>query len=210
MDPIATLMHLSAIHILMAMLPGPNTVVVSYCSASLSRRSGLTAALGVASASLVWLTLSLAGISVLLMQVGDLFRVARLAGALYLVYVGVRMLRSRGGSLEASGRPVYRSPFMAGALTTLSNPKSAIFWTSVFSVVLPSEAPGWFYLAVVALIGAQAFLWYSAVALVFSAPFSRKQYARVSTALNRIAGIFMVLFGLKIADELRREIVIRV
>lgn len=210
MDPIATLMHLSAIHILMAMLPGPNTVVVSYCSASISRRSGLTAALGVASASLVWLTLSLGGISILLMQAGDLFRLARFCGALYLVYVGVKMLRSRGGSLEASGRPVYRSPFLAGALTTLSNPKSAIFWTSVFSVVLPSAAPGWFYMAVLALIGTQSLVWYGGIALVFSTPFSRKQYARISTVLNRIAGAFMVFFGVKMIDDLRREIVTHV
>lgn len=210
MDPIATLLHLMAIHILMAMLPGPNTVVVSYCSASVSRRAGLVAALGVTSASLVWLSLSLAGISMLLMQAGELYRIVRLAGAAYLIYVGVKMLRSRGGGLESTGRPVYRSPFLAGAVTTLGNPKSAVFWTSVFSVVLPAGAPGWFYGTVLGVIGLQAFLWYSFVALAFSTPFSRRQYARVTTVLNRISGVFMIFFGIRIADEVRREFVARV
>lgn len=210
MDPIATLLHLMAIHILMAMLPGPNTVVVSYCSASVSRRAGLVAAFGVTCASLVWLSLSLAGISMLLMQAGELYRIVRLAGAAYLIYVGVKMLRSRGGGLENAGRPVYRSPFLAGAVTTLSNPKSAVFWTSVFSVVLPAGAPGWFYGTVLGVIGLQAFLWYSFVALAFSTPFSRRQYARVTTALNRVSGVFMIFFGIRIADEVRREFVARV
>ncbi|MCL6706169.1 LysE family transporter [Pseudomonas sp. R2.Fl] len=210
MDPIATLLHLMAIHILMAMLPGPNTVVVSYCSATVSRRAGLTAAFGVACASFVWLSLSLAGISVLLMQAGDLFRVARVAGAAYLIYVGVKMLRSRGSTLENADRPIYRSPFLAGALTTLSNPKSAVFWTSVFSVVMPAHAPAWFYGAVLAVITTQAFLWYAFVALAFSTPFSRRQYARVTTVLNRVAGVFMVFFGIRIADEVRREVMMRV
>lgn len=211
MDPITTLLHLMAIHILMAMLPGPNTVVVSYCSASLSRRAGLTAALGVAGASFIWLSLSLAGISLILMQAGDLFRLARLAGAAYLIYVGIRMLRSRGAtSLEASGKPVYRSPFLAGAATTLSNPKSAVFWTSVFSVVLPAQAPAWFYGALLGVITMQAFVWYGFVALVFSTPFSRRQYVRVTGILNRVAGGFMVFFGLGIAEAVRREVFVRV
>lgn len=206
MDLLAVLLHLSAIHILMAMVPGPNTVVVSYCAAAISRQAGLTAASGVAVASLAWVSLSLLGISALLVHAGDLFRLIRLAGAAYLIYVGIRLLQSRGRSETAEAVPIYRSPFRGALTTTLSNPKSAIFWTSVFAVVLPAHAPAWFYGTVLVLITLQSFLWYGTVAMVLSSPFSRKHYARVATALNRLAGTCMLFFGMKIANDVRAEI----
>lgn len=211
MNLLPVLLHLSLIHIAMAMLPGPNTVAVGYCSASLSRRAGFEAALGVTCASLVWVSLSLAGAGMLLMHAGEFFRLARLAGAAYLTYVGIRMLRQSGRpTREDAARPAYRSPFLAGALTTLSNPKSAVFWTSVFSVVLPPAAPAWFHAAVLGLIGGQALLWYGLVAFVFSAPFGRSRYARVSSLFGRLVGVAMIFFGLKIADDVRREIFVRI
>jgi threonine efflux protein len=203
MDYLSTLLHLSLIHILMAMLPGPNTVLVGYCSISQSRRAGFVAAAGVATASLIWVSLSLAGVGILLVNAGGLFRLLRFLGAAYLIYVGVRLLRSSGKGLELPQTTVYRSPFMAGILTTLSNPKSAVFWTSIFSIVIPASAPLWFWITVAALTTMQSLCWYAAVALVFSSPVSRRHYANVGTALNRISGGFMVFFGLKIMNDLR-------
>jgi threonine/homoserine/homoserine lactone efflux protein len=210
MDLLPYLLHIAAIHLLMAMVPGPNTVVVSFCSAGIARTAGLKAALGVAAASFIWASLSLAGIGVLLAHAGDFFRLIRLLGAGYLIYVGIRMLRARAGSEADARPPVYRSPFWAGFLTTLSNPKSAVFWTSVFALVVPAHAPAWFYGAILAVVTLQSFLWYGTVAMALSSPFSRKHYARLTTVLNRVAGSCMVFFGLKIANDVRAEIAARV
>jgi threonine efflux protein len=206
MDLIPSLLHIALIHILMAMVPGPNTVVVSFCSAGTSRGAGLRAAGGVAAASFVWASLSLAGVGVLLANAGDVFRLMRVAGAIYLVWVGIKMLRSRPRSDVDARKTVYGSPFLAGVFTTLSNPKSAVFWTSVFAVVIPAHAPAWFFAAVLAVVTLQSFLWYGTVALALSSPFSRNNYARLTAALNRVAGSCMVLFGLKIANDVRAEI----
>jgi threonine/homoserine/homoserine lactone efflux protein len=192
-------------------VPGPNTVVVSYCSAGISRRAGFAAAGGIALASLIWVSLSLAGVGLLLLQAGELYRLVRLTGAAYLIYVGARMMlrpARRGGVTVPA--PAYRSPFLAGFLTTLSNPKSAVFWTSVFALVVPTGPPLWFLGAVMALIACQSFAWYGLVAAALSMPISRRHYARLSGVLSRIAGACLVFFGLKIADDLRREIAARV
>lgn len=210
MHLLPVLLHLSAIHLLMAMVPGPNTVVVSTCSAGISRRAGLTAAAGIALASLIWVSLSLAGVGLLLLQAGELYRLVRLIGAAYLIYVGVRMLRPARRAGAAPAAPPYRSPFLAGFLTTLSNPKSAVFWTSVFALVVPADPPAWFLGAVLALIACQSFAWYGLVAAALSTAFSRRHYARMSGGLSRIAGACMVFFGVKLADDLRREIAARV
>ena len=211
MEFVPYLFNIAVIHILMAMVPGPNTVVVGYCSAAISREAGLKASAGIVLASLVWVSFSLFGVGLLLMQAGQLFTAMRIAGAGYLVYVGFRMLRPQSAGTGRS--PPHginsRSPFLAGFLTTLSNPKSAVFWTSVFTLVLPASAPSWFYASILFVVAAQASLWYGAVALTLSTHVSRRYYERLAGALTRLAGGCMLFFGLKLANELRLELVRR-
>jgi len=205
----ATLLQLSILHILMAMVPGPNTVVVSYVAARISRRAGLLAVGGVVLGSAVWVILSMFGVGILLLEAGIFYRALRWAGAAYLVYVGVRMLRAGLRPAADERRPPQgaRAPLLAGLLTTLSNPKSAVFWTSVFVVVVPTHAPAWFYAAVVALIVVQSFAWYAFVALVLSTDFVRQYYYRFAQWLDRLAGVIMIGLGARLAYELRNEII---
>jgi threonine/homoserine/homoserine lactone efflux protein len=203
------LLMLAGMHILMAMVPGPNTVVVSYYAATVGRRTGLLAVSGIVLASLVWVVLSLVGVGALLQEAGWLYRAMRIVGALYLFYVGVMMLRAsarRSADMPAPARPFARSPFLAGLLTTLSNPKSAVFWTSAFLVAVPAHAPLWFYVVVVGVIGIQSSLWYGTVALVLSTGFARRHYQRLAATLDRIAGVVMIALGAKLANEVRAEI----
>lgn len=201
------LLQLSVMHILMAMIPGPNTVVVTYFSARASRREGLKAVAGIVLGSAAWVILSMMGVGVLLLDAGILYRALRMAGAAYLIYIGIKMLVA-GVRPASDQRPAQaaRSPMLAGLLTTLSNPKSAVFWTSVFVLVVPAHAPVWFYGAVVMLIVVQSALWYATVALALSTDFARRHYMRFTPWLDRIAGIIMIGLGCKLADEIRREV----
>ncbi|MBS0519861.1 MAG: LysE family translocator [Proteobacteria bacterium] len=208
------LLTLSGMHLLMAMLPGPNTVVVTWLSATTSRRDGLRAAAGVVVASLLWVVLSLVGFGSILLEAGWLYRILRLIGAAYLIYVGIRMFRAgwSGPTVDpTSTRPAFagRRPMTAGLLTTLSNPKSAVFWTSAFLVAVPPHAPAWFYALVVAVIAVQSALWYGAVALLFSTGFAKQHYLRLARRLDLLAGAVMIGLGLKLVDEVRRELSIK-
>lgn len=214
MDLPLSLATLAGMHILMAMLPGPNTVLVGYLSATRSRRAGLCAAAGVVTASMAWVVLALYGVGALLMEAGTLYRVLRLLGALYLLYVGIRMLRAGlarpavdGG--RAGPRLGERRPFVAGLLTTLSNPKSAVFWTSAFLVAVPPGAPGWFYGAILLIVLVQSTLWYGAVALILSTGFLRERYLAFARHLDTVAGVVMIALGLRLAEEVRRELLAR-
>lgn len=201
-------------HILMAMLPGPNTVVVSWQSATRSRREGLLTVAGVVVASLIWVALALWGVGALLLEAGWLYRTLRLVGAAYLVYVGIRMVRAgfRQGAGEMAAAPPRifgKSPFVMGLTTTLSNPKSAVFWTSAFLLAVPPHAPGWVYAAILAIIAVQSSAWYGFLALFFSTGFARAQYLRLARRLDLFAGAVMIALGLKLADEVRRELMVR-
>ena len=213
MDFVPNLVGLATMHLLMAMLPGPNTVVVGWYAATRSRSDGLKAVAGVVVASLLWVVLAIGGVGALLLEAGWLYRALRFVGAAYLIYVGVRLLRAGFGPKgNARGEPPQlagRSPFMAGVMTTLSNPKSAVFWTSAFLVALPPHAPGWVYPTIVAVVGVQSAIWYGTLALFFSTGAARKLYQRIARYLDLLAGGVMIALGLKLADELRREVFIK-
>ena len=214
MEYLPGLVALAGMHLLMAMLPGPNTVVVSWLSATRSRRDGLKAVAGVVLASLIWIVLTLFGVGTLLLEAGWLYRLLRLLGAAYLIYIGIAMLRAgrrHAGRAQAEALPRFasRPPFATGLLTTLSNPKSAVFWTSAFLVAVPPHAPAWFYFAIVVIIAIQSTLWYGAVALFFSAGPVRRHYERLSRRLDLVTGTIMIALGLKLTDEVRRELAAR-
>lgn len=213
MEFVPILLGLASMHILMAMIPGPNTVVVSWFSATRSRSDGLKAVAGVVLASLIWVGLSLWGVGALLLDAGWLYRLLRLAGAAYLTYVGVRMIRA---GLRASGpaeaeppRYAGRRPFATGLMTTLSNPKSAVFWTSAFLVAVPPHAPSWVYAAILVIVAVQSAIWYGAIALFFSAGIAQRLYLRITRFLDLLAGGVMIVLGMKLADEVRREMMVR-
>lgn len=198
---LATLM---ALHLLAAMTPGPNTVVVGHIAAAHSRGHGLRAVAGIAVATLAWVVLSLAGIAALLREAGEVYHWLRLLGAGYLIYAGGRLLLA-GARKDAwpQGRPrrAGRAPFRAGLLTTLSNPKSGVFWTSVFAVAVPPHAPPAFYAVAVAVVALQTLAWYGLVAIVFAAPPARHLYGGIARWLDLAAGSVMIAFGLRLAAE---------
>lgn len=172
---------LALLHILAAATPGPNIVVIGHRAASVSRTSGLYAVAGVTLATLLWVVLTLAGVAVLLREAGALYGWLRLVGAAYLVIAGGRYLLSAlrpAARARPAAAPGRGSAFRAGLLTTLSNPKSGVFWTSVFAVAVPPEAPPAFYAAAVVLVALQTVAWYGLVALVFAAPPSRRASGR--------------------------------
>lgn len=205
---IAALGSLAMLHLLMAMLPRPNTLLVMHLAASRSRAAGLAAAGGVALGSAIWVIVALLGLAVLMAQAGELYRLLQLAGALYLMFVGVRMLvsglRGPAGESARGPRASERAPLLRGLATTLANPKSAVFWSSVFLVALPTAAPAWFAPAIVAIVTVQAFAWYGFCAVTCSTGPVRAAYARIGRGLDVLAGGIMLVLGGRLAWELAR------
>jgi threonine/homoserine/homoserine lactone efflux protein len=144
---------------------------------------------------------------VVLLEAGELYRAIRYLGAMYLVVVGIQMLwrawRSTQSLIE-SGPASTRAPFTSSVLTNVSNPKSAVFWTSVFALLVPPNAPVWFIAAAVAIVVGQTALWYSFVAFFISTFTARKVYTRLGRWLDIIAGAVMVALGLRLAFDVRQ------
>ena len=86
-----------------------------------------------------------------------------------------------------------------GLLTSLTNPKSGAFWTSVFAKTVPVAAPIWFYLIIVLMIAVLSFTWHLGLARVFTSQRVRNSYADMWRYVDALSGCTLIGFGLGLA-----------
>lgn len=115
-----------------AVIPGPGIMAVTGCALGRGSRAALAMTGGVIIGDLVYLTLAVFGLSVMAQSMGDLFMVVRLAGAAYLIWLGIKLWRAPGtvaalDSVPATGRGVWRET-ITGLAVTLGNPKTIAFY----------------------------------------------------------------------------------
>ncbi|MEL6167161.1 MAG: LysE family translocator [Pseudomonadota bacterium] len=132
MDPSIWIAYLAASTALL-LIPGPTVMLVLAYALGQGRRVAVPTAFGVAAGDLAAMSASLLGLGVLVATSAAAFVLLKWAGAVYLIYLGVRMIRSAGGatpsSPDAPGAAMSRrSAFMNAATVTALNPKSIAFF----------------------------------------------------------------------------------
>jgi threonine/homoserine/homoserine lactone efflux protein len=212
MDPTLALLSILGTTAIGAMSPGPSFVVVVRASAALSRRDGLASALGMGCGGLAFAGLALAGLQALLMQVSWLYLVLKVAGGVYLVYLGIRIWQGARVPLNTSNgeRPTaggWRKSFAVAFATQISNPKTAFWYASVFAAFLPNPIPSWMFWVLPPLIFLLETGWYTIVAFAFSAARPRALYLGAKLWIDRFAGgVVGVLGGKLILEAVRSRV----
>ena len=117
--------------IVLALTPGPGMLYVLGRTLHGGRREGILSALGTFGGGSVHVFAAALGLSVLLATSATAFEIVRYAGAAYLVYLGVQMIRSRNDGLGRNAdAPATSRPFLQGVTTEALNPKTALFFLS--------------------------------------------------------------------------------
>ncbi|WP_420121416.1 LysE family translocator [Nakamurella sp.] len=149
----AALLGFAGLCLLLALAPGPDVLLVIRHSTR-RRRGGLAVAAGSAAGSIAWAALVAVGLAALLEQSAEAFRLVRIAGGCYLLYLGLRSLwaaRRRpaavadpsevdpaGPDPSAPGGRALAGPFLAGFGSCLLNPKVGLFFLAVVPQFLPA------------------------------------------------------------------------
>lgn len=179
--------------------PGPDTALTIRNTLVGSRSNGIRTAAGVAFGQALWTLAASAGIAALLAASRPLFEGLRIAGAVYLVWLGLQSLRAaiRGRAHEAP-RGGSGAGFRQGLLSNLANPKMAVFFTSL----LPQFGSGFGELLALGLLfSAMTLTWLSGYAAVVAR--ARRSLVRgpVRRTLDAVAGVALVAFGARLAAE---------
>jgi threonine/homoserine/homoserine lactone efflux protein len=192
-----------------AVSPGPSFVMVAQTALSTTPRNGLVAALGIACGGLVFATVATTGLGAALVYAGPLFLVLKVAGGIYLMYLGVRLWRAsheEPTTADMQGIATRRT-FTTALLTQLSNPKAIVVYGSVFATALPLHPARWLLIALPLAVTAVEAGWYLIVATVMSRPAPRRAYLRSARAIDRLAGSAMGGLGAYFAiDGVRRAV----
>ena len=125
------------------LIPGPTVLLVLSYALSQGRRVAVASASGVALGDFIAMSLSLAGLGALVLASATLFTVLKWVGAVYLVWLGLKLLRSKpSDTLPATQADAEaRSVFRHAALVTALNPKSIAFFIAFVPQFVKQDAP---------------------------------------------------------------------
>jgi leucine efflux protein len=185
-------------------LPGPGTFALITSTGKGGFRAGAAATAGVILGDQVLLWLAVAGVAALLAAHPTWFKAVQYLGAAYLGWIGLRLLLANG---EGSGSPVRIQPhhyLRQALLITLLNPKAIVFYMAFFPLFIdPATHRGASTFAAMALTIAVITALYCLLLCAFAQVVSHKvrTHKRLALALQRVAGLFLVAFGLRLARD---------
>ncbi|MDH4557835.1 LysE family translocator [Pseudomonas sp. BN417] len=191
-----------SITLLACISPGPDFAMVSRNGLLLSRRAGVLTAVGIGLGVLVHVSYTLLGLGLLLQQSLWLFNALELAGAAYLVYLGVKMLRAKPATDQLDTPAAALSDIAAlrtGFLTNALNPKTSVFIVSLFMQVVRPDTALVTQVAYGGFIAVAHIGWFSLVALCFSAGPVREKLLAARHWIDRVFGGLLVSFGVLLA-----------
>jgi threonine/homoserine/homoserine lactone efflux protein len=189
-------------------MPGPDTIYVVTRSVAQGRRAGLLSSWGLCTGALVHTFAAALGLSALLAASAEAFTVIKYAGALYLMYLGVRTFLERSGPLDSAARP--QSPasgskiFLQGVVVDLLNPKVALFFLAFLPQFIDQRIPGKFaaFVSLGVILILFSLVWEGM--LVFGSA-KLAGYLAGNSALakrmNRLAGTLFFGLGLRLGLE---------
>jgi threonine/homoserine/homoserine lactone efflux protein len=206
LSDIATILSILGVFFLGAMSPGPSFLVVSRIAVANGRADGLAAAAGMGVGGFIFAAIAVAGLTALLTQIAWLNLLLRLAGGAYLVWLGIRIWRGAAEPLDVkaasvSGQSSPRRAFARALLVQLANPKTAVFYASMFAAMLPASPPLWMLLVLPPLLFCTEFVWYSIAAFALSAAHPRSIYLRGKALIDRVTGAVVGALGARLMIE---------
>ena len=198
-----------AVSVVVIVTPGQDTALTIRNAIAGGRRGGAFTALGVSVGQLVWALASAAGVAALLAASEPAFLAVKLAGAAYLLYLGLTALRDalRGHSAKLEPAAAARLPagaaFRQGLLSNLGNPKMAVFFTSLLPQFAAGDGGFFAFLGLGLVFCSLTLVWLTGYAVAVAKAGDLLRGPRVRRLLDGLTGGVLVALGLRLATEPR-------
>lgn len=203
MEHLTDILLVQAIFLAAVMTPGPDFVVISTTALNRGRWPGLATAAGTTLGMSVWVVAAMTGITFVFEHLFVLATLLRIAGGLYLLFLGAQLIRRsfrragpqamvvavRGGGLRA---------FRRGLLVNLGNPKALVLFTSLAALLTNPGTPIWVLMVSGGGIIAATLVWYVVVVLALTHSRIHARYQDFRHWLDRLAGTVLAFFGIRL------------
>jgi threonine/homoserine/homoserine lactone efflux protein len=190
---------------LLTITPGLDTALVLRAAVTMGRGPAFATAFGVGAGALTWGAAAAVGVSALLTASQAAYTGLRVAGAAYMIYLGLKMIlnalreKADRAPVEKEAAPTLWSTFGRGLLTNLLNPKVGAFYVAVLPQFIPAgESPLLVGVLLALVHDLEGILWFTAIILGAGALRGHLARRRVRAAVDGGTGAVLLGFGLKL------------
>lgn len=209
---LTTFLTIAVLHWVALVTPGVNFVLILQLAAGSPRSVSLAAVAGITTVTFLWALLAILGMGAAFSAHPALRQAFQIAGGAYLCYVAWKLWRSPAAvATEVKAVTTSRSAaFRMGFITNVFNPKTALFFGSVFATALPPSPGPAVLTGAVLLCWFNAVVWHVFLALAFSHGRVQSAYQRGRTVFSRGAAGLVGAFGLRLLVTTMQELRTRV
>lgn len=189
--------------ILLNLIPGADTMYIVGRSISQGRKAGVYSVFGIITGSLVHTLLVAFGLSIVLTKSIIIFNSIKIIGVIYLVYLGIRMMIDKTNinfQANASSKLNIRKIYVQGFLTSITNPKVALFFIAFLPQFIDTKASSPISFIILGLTFTMTGLLWCLFIAYFSSFVTKKLRGneKVGMVLNKITGMIFIGMGLKL------------
>ncbi len=202
-------LSVAAIWAIASITPGPNTLLtIRYCLTS-SRKVAIAAAGGTLTGTLLWGTAGWLGINALFQAAPFAYLALKIAGGLYLVWLGLRIfldhraLRSGGSQTALHVEVPLGKAYRMGLITNLANPKTALFVASLFAATMPVGTPFLYGLAAIGEMLVISAVYYTGLISLITHPAVAAKYLRAKRKIDMGVAAVFIVFGARLLASQR-------
>lgn len=185
--------------------PGPDFILVTRNSLRYPKLQALATAAGIITGSIVGASCCVLGLALIVTKSVLLFSFIKYAGALYLIYLGVKGLTSHSSSINLDQHSVNikkistTNAFVQGFLCNILNPKLAVFLLSLFTQFLSADSTFSDKLTVAGVFVLEAIIYWPILVLILQSKSVQLLFSKLQSVLDKVFGTILVGLGLKVA-----------
>lgn len=203
MDLLHGLVFIGMTHLLAVISPGPDFALVSQQTLVNGKKAGFYCVFGICLGLLVHILYSTIGLGAIILGSANFLIFIKVLGGSYLIYMGYKGLRAtvkKNADIEKALAPQVskRRALSAGFLCNVLNPKAMMYFVAVFSISLSPDMSIDHLAIYAALLLIIPLCWFSFVVILLSHPRTNHQFQKMSHWIERLMGIFMLVFGANI------------
>ena len=196
------ILTVALISVVMVISPGQDFAIITRNSIIYSRKAGVMGSLGIFTAIWLHVSYSLAGVAVLIDKTPVLYNGIKYAGAIYLLYLGIKGIITSGKfvtdktnrNLNITSTEAFKNGFLSNAL----NPKTTLFFLSIFTQVVDVGTPLSIQLIFGLIIAISHLIWFILVAYFFSTKYFINKINTSRSIIDKTLGSILILMAISI------------
>jgi RhtB (resistance to homoserine/threonine) family protein len=184
--------------------PGPDFTLILKQSITYGKRASIISSIGIGMGISVHVIYTILGIGLIISKSIILFNIIKYLGAMYLIYIGYKSLKSKGMKLQTDISSITnkisdKKSFMIGFLCNALNPKATLFFLSIFTVVISIDTPMYIQAIYGIFCIFATMFWFIGISLILSQKRIREFFNSFGKWFDRVVGVVLITLGIKVA-----------